>query len=97
MPQNEWAFSTRLMSRNPTLILLAFIAAGCLLGGTAHAAPLNYATAESISLSSPATVLTIATGTVADVLQVNATSVVKKTCWGHGRFIKHTLDRQSLL
>jgi len=39
------------------------------------AAPLNFATAESISIVSPATTLTIATGSAADVLQVNATSV----------------------
>ncbi|HUC31679.1 MAG TPA: peptidoglycan-binding domain-containing protein [Candidatus Paceibacterota bacterium] len=42
----------------------------------AHAAPLNFATAENISLSSPSTTLTIATGSVADALSVNATSVL---------------------
>src|ERR1039458_10169466 len=42
----------------------------------ASAAPLNFSTAESITLSSPPTTLTIATGSVADALGVNATSVL---------------------
>ena len=41
-----------------------------------HAAPLNFATAESITLSSPPTILVVATGSVADNLGVNATSVL---------------------
>src|ERR1035437_3196108 len=44
--------------------------------GIAHAAPLNFSTAESITLSSYPTTLTIATGSVADALGVNATSVL---------------------
>ena len=61
-------------SRNSFLI--AFIGAWCLLSiATAKAAPLNFPTAESVTLSSPTTTLTIATGSVADVPQVNATSV----------------------
>jgi peptidoglycan hydrolase-like protein with peptidoglycan-binding domain len=43
---------------------------------TAQAAPLTYSTAQTISLSSPATTFTIATSSAADALQVNATSVV---------------------
>jgi hypothetical protein len=43
--------------------------------GIAHAAPLNFLTSESITLSSYPTTLTIATGSVADALGVNATSV----------------------
>src|ERR1035438_10034969 len=42
----------------------------------AYAAPLNFATAESISLSSPSATLMIATGSVADALEANATSVL---------------------
>jgi hypothetical protein len=42
----------------------------------AHAAPLNFATSESVTLSSPTTTFTIATGSVADALGVNATSVL---------------------
>ncbi len=41
-----------------------------------HAAALSFATSESITLSSPAATVTIATSSVADALQVNATSVV---------------------
>src|ERR1039457_5614110 len=44
--------------------------------GKAYAAPLNFLTSESITLSSPPTTLTIATGSVADALGVNATSVL---------------------
>jgi hypothetical protein len=62
---------------NRNLFLIAVSGAWCILSiATAHAAPLNFATAESVTLSSPATTLTIATGSVADVLQINATSVV---------------------
>src|ERR1039458_10851141 len=42
----------------------------------ASAAPLNFPTAESITLASPPTTLTIATGSVADALGTNATSVL---------------------
>jgi len=42
----------------------------------AYAAPLNFSTAESITLSSPPTTLTIATSSVADALTANATSVL---------------------
>jgi hypothetical protein len=62
---------------NRKLFLIAVSGAWCLLSiATAHAAPLNFATAESVTLSSPATTLTIATGSLADVLQINATSVL---------------------
>ena len=47
-----------------------------LLPTAAHAAPLNFVTSEKITIVSPATTLVVATGSVADVLQVNATSVV---------------------
>src|ERR1035438_9671197 len=42
----------------------------------AHAAPLSFSTTETVSLSSPATTFTILAGSVADALQVNATSVM---------------------
>jgi len=42
----------------------------------AHAAPLNFISATPIDLTSPSTTLTIATGSMADSLAVNATSVV---------------------
>jgi peptidoglycan hydrolase-like protein with peptidoglycan-binding domain len=42
---------------------------------TAHAAPLSFQTSELVQTLSPATTLTIASGSTADVLQVNATSV----------------------
>lgn len=65
------------MKDRPALYISLFFAAlGTVAGGVAHASPLNYATAEFISLTSPATTLTIATGSAADVLQVNAASVV---------------------
>lgn len=48
-----------------------------LIGGSVvYAAPLNFSTAENISLTSPATTLTIATGSVADALKVTTSSVV---------------------
>ena len=55
------------------LLLLVGFAVGIAL--RAVAAPLNYPTATNISLSSPMAVMTIATGSVADALIVNATSV----------------------
>jgi hypothetical protein len=58
----------------PVLITSALIA-GLFLVPHVYAAPLNFTTAENISLSSPSTTLTIATGSVADALTVNATSV----------------------
>jgi Domain of unknown function DUF11/Putative peptidoglycan binding domain len=62
---------------NRKSFLIAVSGAWCLLSiATAHAAPLNFATAESVTLSSPTTTLTIATGSVADALQINATSVL---------------------
>src|ERR1035441_7508182 len=62
---------------NRNSFLIAFGGLLCLFSiATAHAAPLNFATAESVTLSSPATTLTIATGSLADVLQINATSVL---------------------
>jgi len=60
--------------RHLVSISLALLGIG--LCGAAHAAPLTYSTAETISLSSPATTFTIATGSVADALQVNATNVI---------------------
>jgi hypothetical protein len=57
----------RLNNRNS--LLIAFGGLLCLFSiATAHAAPLNFPTADSVTLSSPATTLTIATGSVADVL-----------------------------
>ncbi len=42
----------------------------------AYAAPLNFSTAETVLLSSPSTMLTIATGSAADAITVNATSLL---------------------
>jgi peptidoglycan hydrolase-like protein with peptidoglycan-binding domain len=54
--------------------ILGLLAVG--LGtATAHAAALNFQTSELVQTLSPATTLTIASGSAADVLQVNATSV----------------------
>lgn len=50
--------------------------AGAFAATAYAAAPLVFSTSENVSLSSPATVLTIASGSAADVLQVNATSMV---------------------
>jgi hypothetical protein len=62
---------------NRKLFLVAVSGAWCLFSiAIAHAAPLTFATAESVTLSSPATTLTIATGSLADALQINATSVL---------------------
>lgn len=44
--------------------------------GVAHAAPLNFATAENASLLSPTTTLTIATGSAADALKATTSSVI---------------------
>lgn len=55
-----------------TVIALALF----LIAGRAFAAPLTFSTAENVTLTSPATTLTIATGSLADDLQVNATSVI---------------------
>jgi hypothetical protein len=61
-------------------LFFAAIAIGLLFSGfhasQAHAAPLTYDAPTTISLTSPATTLTIASGSVADALQVNATSVM---------------------
>jgi hypothetical protein len=68
---------TRLMlAPRSKFIFIAIVALGCLAGAIAHAAPLTYSTAETISLSSPATNFTIAAGSLTDSLQVNATSVI---------------------
>ncbi len=53
--------------------LIAFLSGAALY---AHAASLNFSTAEPITLSSYPATLTIATSSVADVLQVNAASVL---------------------
>lgn len=58
------------------VVAIAAVIISCSVGSIAYAAPLNFNTAESISLTSPTTTLTIATGSVADLLQVNATSVM---------------------
>jgi hypothetical protein len=58
---------------------IAFFFLIALSGGAvfcAHAAPLNFSTAESITLSSYPTTLTIGTSSVADALTANATSVL---------------------
>src|ERR1035441_5560737 len=63
----------RLVIKIAVFLLVIFI------GGSmfrAHAAPLNFTTAESITLSSYPTTLTIATSSVADALTTNATSVL---------------------
>jgi hypothetical protein len=60
--------------QNSVWFLILVFASGITL--RAHAATLNYGSPANISLSSPATILTIATGSVADNLVVNATSVV---------------------
>jgi hypothetical protein len=46
------------------------------LATKAYAAPLDFTTAESIALSAPSTILVVATGSVADDLEVNAASVL---------------------
>ncbi len=56
------------------VLVMAFAFLVC--AAQAHAAPLNFATAESITLSSPQTTLTVATSSLADALGVNATSVL---------------------
>lgn len=55
------------------VFLFALFARGIVL--SANAASLTYANATNVALSSPATTLTIATGSVADAFTVNATSV----------------------
>ena len=55
-------------------LFLIAVSGGAVL--CAHAAPLNFSTAESITISSPPTTLTIATSSVADALTANATSVL---------------------
>jgi hypothetical protein len=55
------------------VFLLTLFARGIVF--SAHAASLTYANVENVSLSSPSTTLTIATGSVADAFTVNATSV----------------------
>jgi hypothetical protein len=58
-------------------LMLFFLGASFFLSiASAHAAPLNFATAELINIASPTTTLTIATSSVADALRVNATSVI---------------------
>jgi hypothetical protein len=71
------------MKRKKIIEVVLFLAAAALVSGTilfgiasAHAAPLNFATAEFIALSSPQTTLTIATGSFADSLDAYATSVL---------------------
>jgi len=56
--------------------LILVMLAGAALPWVVRAAPLTYVAPTMISLSSPATTLTIASGSIADALQVNATSVV---------------------
>ena len=55
------------------LACIAWIAFGTV---ASHAAPLNFTSSTPIVITSPSTTLTIATGSVADSLTVNATSVV---------------------
>lgn len=70
LPDMKHFFSVRLLIR-----ALGFaIALGVPLFA-AHAAPLVFSTAQTISLTSPATTLTIATSSAADSLTVNAGSV----------------------
>ena len=57
------------------LILVAF-GSSVAVPSLVHAAPLNYSTATTISLTSPTTTFTIVAGSVADMFQVNATSVL---------------------
>ncbi len=67
-----------IMSTKAKFLLLglgAFVLLPCSMQ-LVHAAVLNFITSESITLSSPTATVTIATSSVADALQVNATSVV---------------------
>jgi hypothetical protein len=57
-------------------LLLPVLFGAFALPSLVHAASLNYTTATTIFLTSSATALTIAPGSVADALTVNATSVV---------------------
>lgn len=63
------------VARKRYLLLVAALAF-CFFAPAAHAAPLDFTSATPIVLTSPSTTLTIATGSVADSLTVNATSVV---------------------
>jgi hypothetical protein len=56
------------------MILTVFGIGFCIV--IARAAPLSFSTAENITLTSPTTTFTIATGSVAGALQVNATNVM---------------------
>ncbi|MGO9010640.1 MAG: hypothetical protein ACLQPN_11100 [Bryobacteraceae bacterium] len=58
------------------LFVVAILGGAFVLPWVACAAPLTYIAPTTISLISPATTLTIASGSMADVLQVNATSVL---------------------
>lgn len=56
--------------------IVYLVAASLIFSSPALAAPLNYIADTNISLISPSTTFTIASGSVADTLAVNATSVV---------------------
>jgi len=59
------------------LLLFGILAFSISLGfGTVHAAPLDFATSENPFLTSPATTLTIATGSVADALTITSSSIL---------------------
>lgn len=72
-------------SQRSTLVLVALAGFGCLVSGVTLAAPLSFSTAETVSLSSPATNLTIATDSAADGFEVNATSVIVTLSSSTGR------------
>jgi len=65
--------------KHSSVRIFAFVSGAAIALGfpllAAHAAPLTFTTAGTISLTSPSTTLTVATGSVADSLLVNATSV----------------------
>jgi len=68
-----------LLNRRVRVLTATTLAAGLflLLGlPPVHAAPLLWSTAESISLTSPATTFVIVAGSIADFLQVNTSSIV---------------------
>lgn len=56
-------------------VVCFFLASAAALALPAHAAPLDFTSTTQIVLTSPSTTLTIATGSVADSLTVDATSV----------------------
>src|SRR5579872_6223140 len=65
------------MSKRFFNFILCLVAAFGVIGiPLAYAAPLKFTTAESVSLTSPATSVTVATGSVADAFTVNGGNIL---------------------